>query len=223
MLSLVLVAGLGTSAYAQVDGSISSPENNPATPAGPITPSPTWYEFLHEGVGGPTTGCSPTDPLATFGCLPSGGGNSQELDTPPWTFTCGSGGCWVTVTDAFIPTEDLELFDNLVSQGVTSAPGGPGAGDFSDPANTSTDGAWSTGMFFLGPGPHSITILQTTGGFGAAYFQLTEHETVGGTLIPLDTTSLLLAGAQSFSWMIPVVLSGIGIGLFVVSRKSENS
>jgi len=33
---------------------------------------------------------------------------------------------------------------------------------------------------------------------------------------------LLVAGAQSFSWMIPVVLSAIGIGLFVL-RKSENS
>jgi len=44
---------------------------------------------------------------------------------------------------------------------------------------------------------------------------------VGGELIPIETTSLLLASAQTFSWMIPVVLSGIGIGLFVVSRKSE--
>ena len=44
---------------------------------------------------------------------------------------------------------------------------------------------------------------------------------VGGELIPIETTSLLLAGAQTFSWMIPVVLSAIGIGLFVVSRKSE--
>jgi len=46
-------------------------------------------------------------------------------------------------------------------------------------------------------------------------------EVVGGELLQIDTTSLLLASAQSFSWMIPVVLSGIGIGLFVVSRKSE--
>jgi len=44
---------------------------------------------------------------------------------------------------------------------------------------------------------------------------------VGGELLPIETTSLLLAGAQTFSWMIPVVLSVIGIGLFVVSRKSE--
>ena len=44
---------------------------------------------------------------------------------------------------------------------------------------------------------------------------------VGGEIIPIESTSLLLAGAQSFSWMIPVVLSVLGIGLFVVSRKSE--
>lgn len=45
---------------------------------------------------------------------------------------------------------------------------------------------------------------------------------VGGELIPIDTHSLILAGSQSFSWMIPVLLSGIGIGLFVF-RKSEKS
>jgi len=50
-----------------------------------------------------------------------------------------------------------------------------------------------------------------------------DDDIVGGKIIPIETTSLLLAGAQTFSWMIPVVLSGIGIGLFVVSRKSENS
>jgi len=44
---------------------------------------------------------------------------------------------------------------------------------------------------------------------------------IGGKIIPIEQTSLILAGTQSFSWMIPVVLSGIGIGLFVVSRKSE--
>jgi len=48
-------------------------------------------------------------------------------------------------------------------------------------------------------------------------------EVIGGEIIPIESASLLLAGAQTFSWMIPVVLSVLGIGLFVVSRKSENS
>jgi len=46
-------------------------------------------------------------------------------------------------------------------------------------------------------------------------------QVIGGEIIPLNTTALLLAGAQTFSWMIPVVLSVLGIGLFVVTRKNE--
>ena len=44
---------------------------------------------------------------------------------------------------------------------------------------------------------------------------------VGGEQIPIETTSLLLANVQIFSWMIPLILSVLGIGLFVVSRKSD--
>jgi len=46
---------------------------------------------------------------------------------------------------------------------------------------------------------------------------------IGGELLPIDSTALILANTQSFSWMIPVVLSVLGIGLFVVSRKSDSS
>jgi len=42
---------------------------------------------------------------------------------------------------------------------------------------------------------------------------------VGGDIIPIDTTSLLLAGTYSTAaWMIPVIVSGIGIGI-VIARK----
>jgi len=44
---------------------------------------------------------------------------------------------------------------------------------------------------------------------------------IGGEIIPIEATGLLLANVQSFSWMIPVALSVLGIGLFVVSRKSN--
>jgi len=47
-------------------------------------------------------------------------------------------------------------------------------------------------------------------------------QSVAGEIIPIEQTSLILAGTQSFSWMIPVILSVLGIGLFVF-RKSENS
>ncbi len=44
---------------------------------------------------------------------------------------------------------------------------------------------------------------------------------IGGQIIPIESTSLILAGTQTFSWMIPVVLSVVGIGLLAVTRKSE--
>jgi len=74
-----------------------------------------------------------------------------------------------------------------------------------------------------------VEIVETSGenglvgGIDDIRFEFVEPPVVGGELIPIESTSLLLAGAQSFSWMIPVILSGIGIGLFVVSRKAENS
>jgi len=72
-----------------------------------------------------------------------------------------------------------------------------------------------------GAGPDSGIVLTFVGTFNDNLPNLCPIIPVGGELLPIDTTALLLAGAQSFSWMIPVVLSGIGIGLFVVSRKSE--
>ncbi len=56
-------------------------------------------------------------------------------------------------------------------------------------------------------------------------FHLTGHspKLIGGTLIPIDSTSLILAGAQiTASWLVPVLVTGSGIGLALV-RKSENS
>jgi len=48
----------------------------------------------------------------------------------------------------------------------------------------------------------------------------TIKRSVGGTLIEIDTTALLLAGVQSISmWMIPVVVAGIAIGVFVIKRR----
>jgi len=59
--------------------------------------------------------------------------------------------------------------------------------------------------------------------FTQTFSQTPRPEVIGGEFLPIDSTALILAGAQSFSWMIPVILSVIGIGLFVVSRKFENS
>ncbi len=57
------------------------------------------------------------------------------------------------------------------------------------------------------------------------WFQLTgDVKVVGGEFLPIDSTTLVLAGLQSSAiWMLPVIVSVLGIGLFVVSRKSNNS
>lgn len=44
-------------------------------------------------------------------------------------------------------------------------------------------------------------------------------QVIGGKIIPIESVSLILAGAQSFSWMFPLVLSIIGIGLILVRKK----
>ncbi len=42
---------------------------------------------------------------------------------------------------------------------------------------------------------------------------------VGGDIIPLDTTMVLVAGSQNTAaWMIPVIVSGIGFAI-VIARK----
>ncbi len=44
---------------------------------------------------------------------------------------------------------------------------------------------------------------------------------VGGIGIPIDTTALLLASAQSVSlWMLPIIASGIAVGVFIIKKRS---
>jgi len=45
---------------------------------------------------------------------------------------------------------------------------------------------------------------------------------VGGEILPINSMALMLAGVQSISmWMIPVVVSGAGIGVFVIMRSRK--
>ena len=65
----------------------------------------------------------------------------------------------------------------------------------------------------------SITLDETIGGF--AFSETCPDIAIGGTFVPIDQSALLLAGAQSISmWMIPVVIAGIGIGVFVIKRRN---
>jgi len=74
--------------------------------------------------------------------------------------------------------------------------------------------------FDIAPPGESAGDIHTAGGTGP-FFTITNvpQLAVGGTFLPIDTTSLLLAGAQSISmWMIPVILAGVVVGVFVIKR-----
>ena len=50
-------------------------------------------------------------------------------------------------------------------------------------------------------------------------FLMPRPQPVGGIMIPVDTTVLLLAGTHQISaWLIPLIVSGVGFGI-VILRK----
>ncbi len=62
-----------------------------------------------------------------------------------------------------------------------------------------------------------LPVLECNGVFADCQAQLCHA--VGGAMIQMETTSVLAAGAQyTAAWMIPVLVSAIGIGI-VIARK----
>lgn len=153
---LALAAGLLTAAAAQ---------------AGPIA-FDTYLQFSFETAGAAVAGCAPDDPGGGF-CVPSSGTPTAFLDAPAWTFNAGAGGATLTVTDAFLAGDVFQVFDFGVPLGLTSAPvDGVDCGD--DPVVCLATAGMSSGVFALGAGAHSLTLLasQAPGGLGTGYLQV---------------------------------------------------
>lgn len=125
-----------------------------------------WQEFLFFGPGSSAVGC------LSGGCA-GPGMNAVFAGDPPWTFTAGAGGAIISVTDAFLKGDRFEIFDGASSLGVTSVPAATGACG-PDPDPCFADPGVSTGVFWVGPGAHSITIkaIASPFGSGAAYFKV---------------------------------------------------
>jgi hypothetical protein len=123
--------------------------------------------------------------------------------------------------DPLIPAlETVFVRGNAVELGLVDS-AGLGQGDH-DIQKTFTTLAMPDGNGDLIIGFNLVYSTAGHSGFGVEQIVITSDDLdreVGGELLPIDSTALLLANTQSFSWMIPLVLSGIGIGLFVVSRK----
>jgi len=71
----------------------------------------------------------------------------------------------------------------------------------------------------LGPPPvNSLVVFPSTSPLGPT-LTIVFDQVIGGTIIPIDTTSLLLAGTYSTTaWLIPAIVAAIGIGI-VILRK----
>jgi len=138
-------------------------------------------------------------------------GNAMDLEVEPVTGTLVAN-VWFNLEEPFEAEEGVTYWIGIHETNVV----GSGIG-------------WTFGTTGQGEGSHGSAVLPPTTWVGTVnnlWFLLSGHppdEVVGGELLSIDSTALILTGAQTFSWMIPVVLSVLGIGLFVVSRKSENS
>lgn len=133
--------------------------------ADPITVGGLWQEFSFGAPGSPALNC--------VACAPSVSGNSQFAPVPPWTFTLGPGGGFLTVTDAFLTGDAFNVFDfGVFIGGTPSVAVGGDCG--SDPVPCLANPAVSHAVFSLSAGNHSLTFVTRDSPFnvGAAYFRV---------------------------------------------------
>ncbi len=85
-----------------------------------------------------------------------------------------------------------------------------------DKLHTSCSKQLLPGITMVGAGGHTLTVVEV---FGAEDDPDCPPPIVGGTGFAIDKTALLLATAQTNAlWLIPVIVSAIGIGI-VIARK----
>jgi len=141
--------------------------------------------------------CSFTDVGTILGIVKNGGAGGTEF------LADGAGGFTTQAGDAAISCS------------------GSSDGDYIDLADLNSGAAWDLNQLRAGG------LLADS--FSAAFVDIKVEEImrmldkgIGGEIIPINTTALLLAGVQSISmWMIPVVIAGAGIGVFVTMRSRK--
>ena len=208
----MLIAGLGGQAFAQ-DADVPAPQQVST----PSEAAPTDGSYHGICWGGPITGCA----FETFPAV-----------NPPFEFDCGVGSCWLTVVDGGIADDQIEVFDFGSSIGITSVPFDDNSAvcPFTDADVCLANPNFSSGMFCLGPGQHAVTMTQLLAPLsGGGWFKVELHnsnecQAVGGEFLSIDSTALILAGAQTNAVWIMSALAVIGSmafgALYITSKKN---
>jgi hypothetical protein len=162
-----------------------------AAHAGPI-PLDTFLQFSFDGRGA-VVGCQDADPNGNF-CAPSSGTPTQFLDAPAWTFSASGNGFTLTVLDAFTSGEQFDIFDFGQLIGSTSLPARLPVDCGDDPATCLATAGMSTGVFSLGAGDHSLTLVQTRGtDLGTGYLMV-------NAAVPEPASLALVVSALGLMW-----------------------
>ena len=163
-----------------------------------ITPDDPWYQFSFTTVGKPANGC-----FSDSGCVPSSGDNSLEAGAAPWEFFVPASGATLKVTDAFSRGDVFKIFNFDTFVGSTSLVEVDNSlVQTNDPEIAFADSSYSSGIFELSPGKHSIKIIPSVSPFqiGAAYFRVEtiEHQDEP-TSVPEPSSVLALLALGSLT------------------------
>lgn len=157
--------------------------------AGPI-PLDTFMQFSFTDAGEEARGCFPSDPDAAI-CV---GSAATFADAPAWTF---DGAAFLTVVDGFLSGDRFDIFDFGVFIGSTSLPGATEADCESDPVVCLATPGMSSGVFALGAGAHSLTMIarESLGG-GSGFFRVSAD----AGAVPEPASLALALGALGLLW-----------------------
>ena len=125
----------------------------------------------------------------------------------------------MTVGDDSIVTIDSDVTNNLDNKGTLTV---ESTGTINIGSDTSA--SLSNSGEINGPGTINlfgkVIEIENTGTITAMINQIfTDGVAIGGEFIQMESTAVLLAGAQTTSsWVLPVIVASIGIGI-VISRR----
>ncbi len=240
ILSLVLIAGLGTPAFAEPQ--ITQSDSTPLT-SSQVAEIQTAHNIVFDNGGAPdaTSGFTlvntqsmaedfiiDTDTFVTDFHFVSIGNPTNIVftiyadspDSPGAVLASGSP--QNQVTSQIVGTGLWEVWFDLEDPFFAEAGVKYWFGLTTTNSDNEVDGAWvfsTSGGFGSGTATSVSPGIWNISGFDSWFLLSGNPPVVGGELIPLDTTSLLLAGTQmNAAWMIPVIVSAIGIGI-VIARK----